>query len=302
MLTIIAIAIGVGIGLLRGGKIPNLRGARLAWWPLLVAGIVLQSAAELWDIPRALLISLAGMGLLLIGLGLNPHIKGTIVTGIGVLSNLFVTVLNGSVPIRLAALQEIGKVPLDVVDPTTVAVSGLREIETSETTLASLGDVIPLFGNVVSIGDLITHAGIIVILQNLIAARRKVGISVDDLLGPVQAAPVLRMEGSDTSAQPTKDPAPPTVDLRDPPAPAPTTAPAPQIFEPAGLSTFATTSTFKAPVDLRGIDGDQPEEETDETLDLTTPFEAAQPSGQPFDYGDPDDFADGVGVVRPIRR
>ncbi len=185
ILTPIAIASGLVVGLLRGGRLANILNVHVIWWPLLAAGLVLQTLAEQVGIPLRLSAYVVGAFFMIVALMQNVHIRGAGVTAFGLALNLFVTVANGHIPTRLEALIGAGRVPEDVDPDSIVAIGGLGELETDATSLAVLGDIVPIsfFDEVVSFGDLILTAGIFVIAMNIVGTgRRAGGISVDEFL------------------------------------------------------------------------------------------------------------------------
>lgn len=185
ILTPIAIASGLVVGLLRGGRLANILNVHVIWWPLLVAGLVLQTLAEQVGIPLRLSAYIVGAFFMIVALMQNVHIRGAGVTAFGLALNLFVTVANGHIPTRLEALIGAGRVADDVDPDTIVAIGGLGELETDSTSLAVLGDIVPIsfFDEVVSFGDLILTAGIFVIAMNIVGTgRRAGGISVEEFL------------------------------------------------------------------------------------------------------------------------
>lgn len=182
------LALGVALGLARGGRIDALRAVRPRWWMLIVGGFVLQAFAENVDVPGAISLSVIGMFVLVIGLVVNASVRGALIAAFGVTMNLFVMVINGAVPIRFEALGEAGLVAADTQRAQITSVGHLLDLETADTRLGFLGDVIPvgLLDSVISIGDLVTFAGMIVIISGLMASRRAVGVEVTDLFGQTQ--------------------------------------------------------------------------------------------------------------------
>ena len=185
IMSVAIVAIGVGIGLLRGGSIRGLLDTRPRWWGVLAGGFLLQASAEAFDIPGATSLSIIGMFLLIVGLLANAAIRGALVAALGVSLNLLVVVINGAVPVRFEALLEAGIVDEGTVSSQITSVGHLLELESADTRLAALGDVIPvgLLSSVISIGDLVAFAGVVVIVSGLIAAKRRVGVDVDTLFG-----------------------------------------------------------------------------------------------------------------------
>lgn len=185
-ISVAVVAIGVAVGLARGGRVATLRAVRPQWWLLLVGGFALQAFAENVDITGASSISVIGMFLLVVGLLANASIRGALIAALGVTLNLVVFVLNGAVPIRFEALGEAGLIEVDTQRSQITSVGHLLELETADSRLGSLGDTIPMgwFNSVISIGDLVTFAGVIVIVSSLIAARRMAGVDVDEVFTP----------------------------------------------------------------------------------------------------------------------
>lgn len=185
IMSVAIVAIGVGIGLLRGGSIRGLLDTRPRWWGVLAGGFLLQASAEAFDIPGATSLSIIGMFLLIVGLLANAAIRGALVAALGVSLNLLVVVINGAVPVRFEALLEAGIVDEGTVSSQITSVGHLLELESADTRLAALGDVIPvgLLSSVISIGDLVAFTGVVVIVSGLIAAKRRVGVDVDTLFG-----------------------------------------------------------------------------------------------------------------------
>lgn len=193
ILSVTVVLIGVVIGVARGGRIDAVRSVRPQWWGLLVAGFVLQAFAENVDVAGATSLSVIGMFLLVIGLVTNAQIRGSLIAAFGVTLNLVVLALNGAVPIRFEALGAAGIIDEGTERSQITSVGHLLELETADTTFAGLGDTIPvgLLSSVLSVGDIVTFAGVIVIVSNLVAARRAVGVQVNDLFGaPALAATI----------------------------------------------------------------------------------------------------------------
>ncbi len=178
VLTPLAIAIGLIIGFLRGGRFDAVLENRVAAWPLLAAGIVFQTLGETFDIPGRAVVVMIGL-LCLIGCAMkNLHIAGAAVAGIGVTLNMAVLVVNGYIPVSFDALTAFGN---DVtVNPSA---TGLWRIETDDTSLSFLGDVVPtpILNTPISFGDLIMLAGLMVIATNVVLRGQRQGIAPDDL-------------------------------------------------------------------------------------------------------------------------
>lgn len=181
-----ALAAGLVLGLARRGKLENLLGFAPALWLLGLVGITALVLGEYGSLERSYSVGafIVGSLLLIFTLFKNTRFKGAITIGIGLLANLLAVVSNGHVPVRYDALVGAGEVgqstPADAVPLT-----GLREMEDSETRLSLLGEVVPVevLNAAVSFGDLIMAAGVAIFAMHLLLARRRRGIDVDDLLG-----------------------------------------------------------------------------------------------------------------------
>lgn len=201
ILSVTVLAAGVVLGLLRGGSIDALATFRPRWWGLLAIGFALHAAAEAFDLPGVTSLSIIGSFAMIVALGANvPAIRGAFVAAFGLTMNLIVQVVNGAVPVRFEALTESGVVAGDTSREQIVSVGHLLELETSDTRLAFLGDVIPIgpLTSIISIGDLVTFAGVILIVAGLMTTRRRTGIDVDELFGPATAP----IESPATAADP----------------------------------------------------------------------------------------------------
>jgi hypothetical protein len=86
-------------------------------------------------------------------------------------------------------------------------------LETSETRLALLGEIVPveILEAAVSFGDLILTAGVTVFCMHILLARRRRGIDVEELLGP---APLVTHD-QDLDLRGPADPEL-EIDVRDP--------------------------------------------------------------------------------------
>jgi hypothetical protein len=111
--------------------------------------------------------------LLVAGLVQNLQFNGAVVTALGLCLTGFVVLINGFLPLRAEAADAAG-----------IEASGLRQIETEETRMGILGDVVPLPVGpwVVSFGDLIAAAGAFILGRSLLAQRAEEGLDADQFL------------------------------------------------------------------------------------------------------------------------
>lgn len=157
----LVLAVSVVVGLLRGGRLGNLKDVHLSGWPLLVVGVVLSAAAAFIPDDRTWSGDV-GVGLILAAyfplfgvVALNRNEPGMWLAGIGILANFTVIALNAGMPVLEEAARFAGAEGVITTDAKHVlADEGSR--------LLFLGDVIPLqtLGQVISLGDVFLGVGI----------------------------------------------------------------------------------------------------------------------------------------------
>lgn len=157
--------------LLRGGTTALLTDVRAA--PALVLGVLGLIVAEWLPVPGRPGIYIVATALMVVGLIQNLQISGAVVTAIGLFLTGFVVLINGFLPLSL-----------DGADAKNLDATGLRQIETNDTRLPVLGDVvpIPLGPWVVSFGDLIATAGAFIFARNLLGRQEEEGLDADTFL------------------------------------------------------------------------------------------------------------------------
>jgi hypothetical protein len=172
VLLVAAALLGAVIGRLRRPAGQHAVRARLHRPWLLAGGVVLQLGATVVDDDlRGLALALS-LATLVAFAGVNRHLTGVAVMGVGLLLNLTVVVLNEGMPVRGEALVRAGIAERDEL--ADVSLAGARHLETARTRLPILGDVVPLplTGHVVSFGDLILLAGLVEAVAVLALRRR----------------------------------------------------------------------------------------------------------------------------------
>ena len=145
--TLVALVVGVGLGLARGGRLANVGRHSVRATAVLAVGVVLQ----LLDSPGALALSY----LLLIAFAVaNLRIPGFGVLAVGLALNAAVVMANGGMPVRHG-------------DP---ALSGKHHAEGPDDRLRLLDDRIdvPGLGEVLSFGDLVLAVGLAAAVSSLI--------------------------------------------------------------------------------------------------------------------------------------
>lgn len=170
---VLAVITALVIGTARRGHVTAIAGVRLYSLPLLFTTLAAGLAVNQFDVPAAQWWAVGGLvagGVFVIR---NLHLAGLGVIGIGIIANLAPIVVNGATPVRPMALVEAGMV--DAADLDRVALAGARELSGAGTSLAWLGDTVPVaaFNQVMSFGDLIVLVGLVAVLVNAMVHRRR---------------------------------------------------------------------------------------------------------------------------------
>lgn len=164
MFVVIAIPIGVVVGLLLGGRIERLSQLQFVWAWLAVAGLAIQvvlfstSFADTFPPGVGEAIYVASTGMVLIAVWRNLAVPGLAVVAVGAISNLAAVVANvGVMPTTVEALRTAGMGAEEGFSNSAVL---------PDPALAPLTDIfaipaaVPL-ANVFSIGDVLIAVGLI---------------------------------------------------------------------------------------------------------------------------------------------
>lgn len=165
--TLLAMLIGVGLGLHWGGRVDHVLTWRPAAWELLAGGVVVLVLMDLlaWSGALVTLVVVLATAALLAFAVINVRIGGMVLVVLGLGLDLLVTVLNWGMPVSGSALVSAGIV--DEAELASVQLGGGRELADGAV-LGVLGDVIPLpWGHVVSIGDLVLLVGICLVTASV---------------------------------------------------------------------------------------------------------------------------------------
>lgn len=200
LLTPLAILMGVLVGLARGGKLPSFARLGLRWAPVLALGLVAQTVADQRAMTGGTTLLVLGSFVLILGMVRNLHLKGMTIVSIGMLLNLTALAVNGHVPVRFDSLVAVNP---DLTRESVISVGAVRQIESDSTSLAFLGDIVPIpvLNDVISFGDLILMAGLFVVFMNVMLLKRRQGISIDELLGNPDPYEALGIDGTLESAR-----------------------------------------------------------------------------------------------------
>lgn len=176
-LIILAIAVGLAVGLAGGGRIGHFFDQPFRWWALAVAGVAFQLAGSVpfTFVGLAMLLvfalrnlSVTGMGVLAIGLGINAAVIG----------------LNNGTPVRPSVVTAVGLASAG--HEKTADLGSQRHLD-ADAPLGVLGDIIPIrqLKAVVSFGDLIIAVGLADILAHLLLRRQVAGDHVSSREAPI---------------------------------------------------------------------------------------------------------------------
>ena len=181
---VVALAAGLVIGLVLGGRPRHLAQKHFRWWLLLPLGVVLQLLVEADGVPAPHALLIVSYLYLLVFCAANLRHAGMGVILVGIALNAVVIVANDGMPVREKAVYQAAIV--DAGD--TVSIDEIKHhLETPDDDLMFLADVIPVkpLHQVLSFGDLILAVGVADLLVHLLlpvggrTRRRRRGVSAD---------------------------------------------------------------------------------------------------------------------------
>jgi hypothetical protein len=166
---VVALVLGGVVGLLAGGSLRNLGEHRLAAWPLLPVGVVLQVAGNLQGggVGLALVIgSYAALGAFAVA---NIKLFGMALVVVGLACNLLVITVNDGMPVRPAAAVRAGIASSETA-LRRIHLKPKHHYERPDDRLMFLGDVLPVppLHEVLSLGDVIMSLGIAMVIASLL--------------------------------------------------------------------------------------------------------------------------------------
>ena len=138
---------------------------------LLVAGVAGQLLAGRVDGNVAVLLAVASLAGLIAFSIANLHLTGMGVMIVGLGLNLFAIMANGGMPVSARALVVADIVP--AADVKSVELRGARHLERSTDSMKVLGDIIPMGRQAVSFGDLIIAVATIDVIAHLVRRQRR---------------------------------------------------------------------------------------------------------------------------------
>jgi hypothetical protein len=168
LLVLGAVVLGVVIGLLSGGSIRSLAEAHFRWWPLALAGLVLQVIpipAMVGPVDRWLGAGLYALSyvLLFVFVAKNIRLPGFVVMGVAFALNALVISVNGGMPVSENAIRSVAGPTGDTAVTRLLVEGGQRHhLAGPGDVLRPLGDVIPVgrpVRGVLSVGDVMALVG-----------------------------------------------------------------------------------------------------------------------------------------------
>lgn len=163
---VLAIVIGVGLGVRRGGRVQNIADWRPAALEIGLSSLAVIILLDLfsWSGGIISLLRVVALGGLTFFAVVNVRVGGMIIVAGGLGITTFVTLINGGTPVSMGALESSGIIPSGT-DPETIVLTGGRSLNG---TLGFLGDVIPLpWGQVISIPTVLTLIGVALVISSL---------------------------------------------------------------------------------------------------------------------------------------
>jgi hypothetical protein len=164
---VVALAVGLGLGLVLGGRPRHLAQKSFRWWLLLPLGVVLQLVVEADGVPAPDALLVVSYVYLVVFCVANLRHPGMGVILVGIVLNAVVITANGGMPVRADAVRQAG-----ISDPgDTITIDEVKHhLEDDGTVLMFLGDIIPVepLRQVLSFGDLILSVGVADLLVHLL--------------------------------------------------------------------------------------------------------------------------------------
>lgn len=188
IITVAGIAIGLVIGLARGGRVRNLTRVEIRWATVGILGVVGLLVIRWGDHAAPELMLATALSLCAACALRNWRIVGLGVVGVGLLANLAPLLVNGTVPVDPDALVHADLVDRD--DLEEVRLGGGRAVADDTTALAALGQRIPLpeLGVVLSFGDLVVAVGLADAVHTSLRRRRPGGLPVAEIFAADERA------------------------------------------------------------------------------------------------------------------
>ncbi len=167
----VAVILGLGAGLLVGGRLSNLLSAQLRFGGLIVGGLILRVATQ-WGLDQGIDIIeflraplfAASFGLLVVALWLNRGQPGLLLAMVGIGANGVAVMINGGhMPVWMPAVELAGLSSADLNPAFHVLLPDELNVEFL-LMAGPFGDIVPIaipfLSNVISLGDVMLAAGV----------------------------------------------------------------------------------------------------------------------------------------------
>jgi hypothetical protein len=164
---VVALAAGLVVGLVLGGRPRHLAQKRFRWWLLLPLGVVLQLVVEADGVPAPHALLIVSYVYLLVFCIANLRHVGMGLILVGIALNAVVIVVDNGMPVREKAVYQAAIVERG----DTVSIDEIKHhLETPDDDLMVLADIIPVkpLHQVLSFGDLILSVGVADLLVHLL--------------------------------------------------------------------------------------------------------------------------------------
>ena len=171
--TVVAVVVGLLVGLAVGGRPRYLSDKPVNRWGLLLVGVVVQLASSHLGGGFGFFLLLVSYAFLLGFAASNVQIVGMVLVGLGLMLNLTTIAVNHGMPVRRSALVRAHIATRDEVDRLTVA--SKHHLERRDDTLMAISDIIPVpfLREVLSFGDLVLSVGVADTMVHLLRPTRK---------------------------------------------------------------------------------------------------------------------------------
>jgi Family of unknown function (DUF5317) len=209
LLVVAAIVLGTLLGLAFGGSLRNLGEVHLRWWPLAVAGLILQlipvpsrpGQADHWV---AVALFVASYIVLLMFVAANLRAPGFPLIAVGFLLNILVIGLNGGMPVKDSALRQAAGSGYARAHARLAERGRLKHhLATPDDVLVPVSDVVGIGGPVASVyspGDFLAYLGVGWAFEEFTRRPRSKRLSEGESGGPTR--------GRAGGPGPTSDPDP----------------------------------------------------------------------------------------------
>lgn len=169
-LVLVAFIVAIGLGYLLGGRLTELSGLKVRWFPVALVGLAMQMApvpGNQWPV----YLLYGSFVLLLLFAFINLKVTGFAIVAVGIILNFTVIAANGGMPVSRQSLVDSGQASTlsDLVN----SGGAKHHLIGPADSVTFLADVIAIPAPVsqsVSLGDLFTYGGVVVLI---IAAMRR---------------------------------------------------------------------------------------------------------------------------------